>query len=419
MTNPEATLTKAQALIESKEYSKARALLMGLLPNALSLEDRASRAALLVHCLQSTGANELARQTLDAELIANPKSLDLWLLSSHLYAEQNDAKEVEKALQKAVKNCNAPEAGLALASFLSHENREPEARLAYQKMIRQWPTHPDVLFEYASLLERMGENEEAQKTWQSLCQSNPDDTEAWLHLAISLSDAGDMEAARKAFDTAKQLEPNNIIIWYNRAVAESRSENLVGVRQCADALQRLAPNAARTHLVTAWATEDRRTSRKHTMSAINSSLSEEVDPDDADMILCAALSHLKDLQLIEDFNSSFRDALRAEKAGPETLGVHRQYSGSSLTKPKLFRFTFSLPDSFRDEQVPQKFPLRHLDVIASTQAKAIQLAHQLETLAGGDKWPVVGEVEVTPAPKDEKEGVVYRSQPCYHDELPA
>jgi tetratricopeptide (TPR) repeat protein len=147
MNNPENILSRAQTLIESQDYSKARALLMSLLPNALSSKERANRAALLVHCLHATGANQLARQTLDAELLATPEVIDLWMLSSHLYAEQNDLKGAERALQGAVRHCHAPEAGLALASFLSQEHRDMEALACYEKMLLEWPKHPDVLFE--------------------------------------------------------------------------------------------------------------------------------------------------------------------------------------------------------------------------------------------------------------------------------
>ena len=418
MNNPETILSRAQALTESKDYSKARALLMSLLPSELSPEDRANRAALLVHCLHSTGADELARQTLDAELFATPESLDLWMLSSHLYDEQNNLQEVERALQGAVRNCNVPDAGLALASFLSREHRDADALACYEKMLLQWPEHPDVLFEYACLQERLDTPEDAQKTWELLCQTSPEDTEAWLRYAIALSDSGDMEAARKAFDTARQLEPDNIVIWYNRAVAESRAENRLGVRLCAESLQRLDPNSPRTHIVSAWATEERRTSRKHAMQAINAALSDDVEDEDADMFLCASLAHLRDLNLLEDFDKSFIQALRAEKAGPETLALHREYNGATLKKPRVFRFSLALPDSFRDESQPNKFPIRHLDVITTSSERALALAAQLEALAGLEGLPLVGPIEKEVAPKEEKEGVSYRSQPCYHEELP-
>jgi hypothetical protein len=258
----------------------------------------------------------------------------------------------------------------------------------------------------------------AKKTWETLCQSNPEDTEAWLRYAIVLSDSGDMEAARKAFDAARHLEPDNIIVWYNRAVAESRVENLLGVRLCAEALQRLDPNSPRTHIVCAWATEDRRTSRKHVMQAINTALSDELEEEDADMFLCASLAHLRDLNLVEDFDKSFIQALRAEKAGPETLALYREHKGATLKKPRVFRFSLALPDSFRDEAHPKKLPLRHMDVITTSSERALILAAQLEELAGLERLSLVGAIEKKVAPKEEKEGVSYRSQPCYHEELP-
>jgi tetratricopeptide (TPR) repeat protein len=196
---------------------------------------------LLAAVLFSTNDLEAARGHIETSVARRPGNAAAHLLAAKIARTANNFDAALSHLDRAIALAPQREAFVEKARTLDQAGLKPQAREAWQAILKVIPQHQEaasrlgrLAFEdrdysiAASLLERATASEAPASTWFDLglvrqdlrdypraadayrkaLAIKPDHAEAALNLGIVLQEAGDPEAAMQAYRTAYRLRPN-------------------------------------------------------------------------------------------------------------------------------------------------------------------------------------------------------------------
>lgn len=116
-----------------------------------------------------------------------------------------------------------------------------EAVLAFEKILRKYPSNPDALHLCGVAMHQQGRHKEASKLIErALARSRS--AIAYLNLALCFAAQGRDEDAIKQLLAALRLQPGFIDAWYNLGVLYDRSQNIKGAIASYQKLLALSPN---------------------------------------------------------------------------------------------------------------------------------------------------------------------------------
>jgi len=196
---------------------------------------------LLAAVLFSTNDLEAARGHIETSVARRPGNAAAHLLAARIARAQKDFDAALAHLDRTIAIAPQREAFVEKARTLDQAGLKPQAREAWQAILKVVPQHQEaasrlgrLAFEdrdysaAASLLERATAGEAPASTWFDLglvrqdlrdyaaaatayrkaIEIKPDHAEAALNLGIVLQEAGDPDAAMEAYRTAYRLRPN-------------------------------------------------------------------------------------------------------------------------------------------------------------------------------------------------------------------
>ena len=123
------------------------------------------------------------------------------------------------------------ELGLAYAK----QEKNDEARAAYQKAIQLDPAFPEAHFNLGTLYLRLNEVVEAQAELRLAVKNRPDYVKAYNNLGLALMAIGEFGEAETNFKKAIELAPNEAVyrenLQYSQDLAKSTKEHVQGLAE--------------------------------------------------------------------------------------------------------------------------------------------------------------------------------------------
>jgi len=130
---------------------------------------------------------------------------------------------------------------------LHQNNKLPQAKQVYQRLLTSQPDHPELLNLLGNVQQDLGEFDAAIANYNIALQHAPHYAEAYANRADALQELKEFKLAIDSYAQAIRLEPNNPDNYYNQGVAFSALELFSNALDCYVAAIKLDPNCAEFH----------------------------------------------------------------------------------------------------------------------------------------------------------------------------
>ena len=281
--SPSAELTKAEALIQSKNYTDAETLLrtmldsdssdyvawfdLGFVENALGKTDdsisayRKSVAAkpdvfesnlnlgLQLAKSKSPDAEQFLRAATQLKPTSHPSDGlgRAWLSLAHVVEETKPDDALAAYRKVAALRPNDPEPHLSAGLILEKQNQFADAEQEYKQALTLDPSSPDAVIGLANLYMRGRRFPEAAAELKKIVASHPELVAAHLQLGRVLTEQGKTDEAVAELETAAKLSPNDPAVLRELADLYSASGKHEKAEASFRALLAAHPNDAVLH----------------------------------------------------------------------------------------------------------------------------------------------------------------------------
>ena len=110
-------------------------------------------------------------------------------------------------------------------------NSLPRAKLEYQKALKLYPQHLDVLYNLGVVCERLGQKDEAIEQYKRYLAIRPKDADVWTQLGVLYDETGRKKEGREAYEKALEVDPKFGRADHNLGVLLKEAGDLKGAEQ--------------------------------------------------------------------------------------------------------------------------------------------------------------------------------------------
>jgi eukaryotic-like serine/threonine-protein kinase len=169
----------------------------------------------LTRALRVAGEEALAERLLRTALTARAQEVVLYHTMGQLLTEQTPPRWAEAVEFYRAAWALRPELGVGLANALRHSGHTDEGLALLDRMVRERPDNPYLLFQQGFALAEQGKVAEAEAAWRKALALKPDDAEAHCNLGYALRGQGKHVEAEAAYRKAIALKPDLAMAYNN------------------------------------------------------------------------------------------------------------------------------------------------------------------------------------------------------------
>jgi tetratricopeptide (TPR) repeat protein len=126
-----------------------------------------------------------------------------------------------------------------------HAEQQGDLRAAlghYRELARRFPSHPDLLFDFARAAAQSGEYQESRTQFETLLRLAPQDVAAWAQLGFVCSRMSDFAGAENALANAIRLDPQAPALRINYALVQKQQGKTEAARRELETVLQMAPD---------------------------------------------------------------------------------------------------------------------------------------------------------------------------------
>ena len=170
---------------------------------------------------------EDAVTALEKAALLDPKyeKIDDRVLLMKIYYDEERYPEALNLAMEIIRQDSANKDAVRVAAFCYNQlGQKDKAFEYYQKVMKDQPDDPDLIFNLGLLHEEMEDYDKAIVQFRKAFELNPQDTESILHCAqLYMEIKEDNLKAIECFESALEADPDNAGIWNNLGIAQIRA----------------------------------------------------------------------------------------------------------------------------------------------------------------------------------------------------